>query len=146
MKSDGLLKHAGLAFLIAIVFYVVFFCGLERFRGRNGPWEVRFSSRTGQPPSVEITQARLGISGVIITLPGVTSAPPSIAQTLRFTVPTQTNIPFGRVKFLDTTFLPGTVTLDLYGHEVELLPRILIIDRLEHPWKSGETIPLPFKP
>ncbi len=130
---------------MAIVFYVVFFFGLERFRVRNGPWEVRFSSEPGQPPSVEITQDHLKIAGVKITLPGATSAPPTIAQTLRFTLPTQTNIPFGRVKFLDTTFLPGTVTLDLYGHEVELLPRVLIIDKQEHPWQSGETIPLPVK-
>jgi hypothetical protein len=39
-------------------------------------------------------------------------------------------------------YLPGTVTLELFGHEIELLPRVLIIDRKEHPWKSGTTISL----
>jgi hypothetical protein len=38
--------------------------------------------------------------------------------------------------------LPGTVTLRLFGHEIELLPRVLIIDRKEHPWKAGDTIRL----
>jgi hypothetical protein len=51
--------------------------------------------------------------------------------------------PFGSVKFLDTTVLPGTVTLDLFGHEVELLPRTLIVDKREHPWSSGQRIELP---
>ena len=131
---------------MAVAFYVVFFFGLERFRGRRGPWEVRFSAEPGRPPSGEINQTSLNIAGVKITLPGAALSPASVTETLRFTLPTQTNIPFGKVRFLDTTFLPGTVTLDLYGHEVELLPRVLIIDKKEHMWRSGETIPLPVKP
>jgi hypothetical protein len=30
----------------------------------------------------------------------------------------------------------------MFGHEIELLPRVLILDRKEHPWKSDETITL----
>jgi len=37
---------------------------------------------------------------------------------------------------MDTTFLPGTVAFQLFGHEIELLPRVLIIDHEEHPWHS----------
>jgi hypothetical protein len=44
--------------------------------------------------------------------------------------------------FLDTTFLPGTVALSLFGHEVQLLPRVLTIDKVEKAWRSGETISL----
>jgi hypothetical protein len=43
---------------------------------------------------------------------------------------------------MDTTFLPGTVALELFNHEVELLPRVLVIDRQEHPWLSESTITL----
>jgi hypothetical protein len=51
-------------------------------------------------------------------------------------------VPFGRCMFMDTTFLPGTVALELFNHEVELLPRVLVIDRQEHPWLSEVTITL----
>jgi hypothetical protein len=43
---------------------------------------------------------------------------------------------------MDTTFLPGTVTLEVFNHQVELLPRVLVIDRQEHPWLSESTITL----
>jgi hypothetical protein len=43
---------------------------------------------------------------------------------------------------MDLRFLPGTVTFQLYGHEVELLPRALMIDRQEHPWKPDSVINL----
>ena len=51
-------------------------------------------------------------------------------------------VPFGNCVFMDTTFLPGTVTLQLFGHEIELLPRVLVIDRQEHSWRPGNTIAL----
>ena len=67
-----------------------------------------------------------------------------------FDDPTKTNIPFGEIVFQDLTFLPGTVTLNLFGHEVELLPRVLIIDKEEHAWKTGAVVsvtdPGKFKP
>jgi hypothetical protein len=43
---------------------------------------------------------------------------------------------------MDTTFQPGTVTFQLFGHEIELLPRTLVLDRQEHGWQSGEIIAL----
>jgi hypothetical protein len=44
---------------------------------------------------------------------------------------------------MDTTFLPGTVSFtNIFGHDIELLPRVLIIDRQEHSWKTGERIVL----
>ena len=38
--------------------------------------------------------------------------------------------------------MPGTVTMDLFGHEVELLPRTLIVNKKEVPWKSNTAIEL----
>jgi hypothetical protein len=32
------------------------------------------------------------------------------------------------------------VTFDLFGHELEVLPRTLIINFKEHPWQVGEVI------
>jgi len=31
-------------------------------------------------------------------------------------------------------FLPGVVTMNLLGHEIELMPRTLVIDKKEIPW------------
>ena len=39
--------------------------------------------------------------------------------------------------------LPGTATFELFGHEIQLLPRVLIIDRREYPWRPNATITLP---
>jgi hypothetical protein len=47
---------------------------------------------------------------------------------------------------MDTTFLPGTLTFELFSHEIELLPRALIIDRQDHPWQPDAMIILPRAP
>jgi len=43
---------------------------------------------------------------------------------------------------MDTTFQPGTVVFTNFGHEIQLLPRVLTIDKVERPWQSGTTIDL----
>jgi hypothetical protein len=48
--------------------------------------------------------------------------------------------------FQDTTFLPGTVVIQTFGHEIQLLPRVLTLDRAEHPWRPGEVIFLTNQP
>ena len=40
------------------------------------------------------------------------------------------------------TALPGVITLDLFGHEIELLPRVLIVNKKEVPWQSGLSLVL----
>ena len=62
------------------------------------------------------------------------------AHAFVFNDPTKTNAPFGEIVFQDLTFLPGTVTFNFFGHEVELLPRVLIVDKQERDWKSSEVV------
>ena len=51
---------------------------------------------------------------------------------------TVTNTPaFGDMPYFDATFLPGALTFNLLGHEVELLPRTLKLDLQEQPWING---------
>ena len=59
-----------------------------------------------------------------------------------FTQPLQVpyEVPFGQCIFMDTTFLPGTLTFRMFGHELELLPRTLVVDHQEQPWRSGTCI------
>ncbi len=128
-----------IVFAIVLVCYVAGFWGSEWWRHRQGPWEVTFAVGRDEVVSVEVNQPRLGIAGVRVELPAPGRGRPSAAQTVRFTQPTDRGrVPFGRVKFLDTTVLPGTVTLDLFGNEIELLPRVLVINRQEHAWRSGQ--------
>lgn len=142
MKSDGIWKHFGLAFALALVFYVGFFYGVEHLRRRRGPWEVTFTTNAGGGPVVAVGQPALQIPTIELVFPAQTNAPLPGPQTVRFDQPATRAIPFGTVKFLDTTVLPGTVTLDLFGHEIEFLPRTLIIDKHEHPWRPARTITL----
>jgi len=56
--------------------------------------------------------------------------------------PVPYEVPFGKCVFMDTTFLPGTLAFEFFGHELELLPRALMVDHQEHPWVSGRPITL----
>jgi hypothetical protein len=51
-------------------------------------------------------------------------------------------IPFGKVLYEDLRSMPGIVTFDFFGHEIELRPRLLVINRKELPWTSARTIAL----
>lgn len=150
----------GLAFVGALAFYLLSYFVIEHWRPRKGPWEVTFARKGGRA-AVTINQHRLGITNVQVsfgqhpndTAPSFSASdPPSpvpesmtpLNETIVFSqarkVPFE--LPFGRCVFLDTTVLPGTVTMQLFGHEIELLPRVLVIDHREHPWQSGRTVQL----
>lgn len=127
------------AFAIVLGLYLAAFYGLEYRRHRKGPWEVIFSITNGAP-LVEVRQPRLGIERVRLSFGDerATNTTPA-AQMVRFDAPRRP-VPFGRVIYEDLTFLPGVVTFDLFGHEIELLPRALVVNRRRRPWRSGETI------
>ena len=145
MKRDRLLKHVLVAFGIALLVYAVSYTAIEHRRNRTGPWQVTFTSVTASVPAILINQPALGITNVQLAFVGELNSPSIGPVTLQFgearRVPFE--VPFGKCVFLDTTFLPGTVALSLFGHEVQLLPRVLTIDKVERAWRSGETISLP---
>jgi hypothetical protein len=142
-QRDPLWKHALLVFLACVVFYAAGFATVQWWRERRGPWEVTFLLHGQGVPAIQINQRHLGIRDVTITFPGTNLPPRAEPATVRFDDPGKAEaIPFGKVRFLDTTFLPGTVTFDLFGHELELLPRTLIVDKRERPWHPGEAFEL----
>lgn len=136
MKRDSLVKHLALAFVGAVLVYVAAFYAIEHLRGRNGPWHVTFTTSPAGEPSIIISEPRIGISNVAVLFPGRQVDATNLQNTVVFERPV-TNVPFGGVRYLDTTFLPGAVVFDLFGHEVQLLPRVLMLDRREVPWRSG---------
>jgi len=145
MKSNGLLKHSALAFLLALAGYAVFYHAIEHRRTRKGPWQVAFTNNEAAAPALIIDQPAIGVTNVQIAFSGEASFATNIPCVLRFDQPRPVPypVPFGKCLFMDTTFLPGTITFELAGHEIELLPRVLIIDFREYPWQSGARILLP---
>jgi hypothetical protein len=141
MRRDNPLKHFAIAFAIAIVIYVAFYAGIEHRRTRKGPWMVTFTNTAAGEPEVIVNQPFLAITNQVIRFPGE-SAGTNAPTTLRFAQPRQVPyaVPFGRCVFMDATFLPGTLTLQFFGHELEFLPRVLIIDHREHPWRTEPLI------
>jgi len=140
-EPDRPARHFLLAFVIALILYAIVYRAIEHRRVRKGPWQVTFTSTAAGAPALVINQPALKIANVQVVFDGQ-SAPPSAPSTLVFGQPRPVpyDVPFGKCLFMDTTFLPGTVSFALLGHEVELLPRVLVIDRQEHPWQSGTTL------
>jgi hypothetical protein len=146
VNSNFGLKHFFATFGVCLVFYFATYFGIEHYRTRNGPWQIAFAADAGAP-AIVINQPKLGIRNVKLTFPGA-AASADAAQTLTFGQAREVPfaVPAGRCVFLDTTSLPGTVVLEIGGHQIQLLPRVLTIDTKEQPWKSDTVIPLPAKP
>lgn len=135
------IKRLFAGFILCLFAYVTLYGGCEIYRRKHGPWEVTFRRDADGTPLVSITQRRMGLSNVVVRFPGETTA---ITEELRvYTLPNTNSTPFGPTIFQDGTVLPGTLTLDCFGHELELLPRTLIVNRKEVPWVSGTNIVLP---
>ena len=128
------------ALLLAVVVYGVLFALIEHRRARNGPWRVTFTN-DASAPAIVINQPALAITNVEIIFPRE-PAPTNSGQTMVFDqlYPVPYAVPFGTNIFMDTTFLPGTVVFDLFGHQIQLMPRVLTIDKKEMPWRSGGKI------
>jgi hypothetical protein len=141
MKSDGALRHFVLAFLLALACYAILYFYIEHRRTRKGPWEIAFTNNSAGAPTLVINQPKLAITNVQITFPDQPARFAGSPSTLVLRQPQEVpfDVPFGKCVFIDTRFLPGRVTFLLFGHEVELLPRALVIDHQEHPWLSEST-------
>ncbi len=139
MKSGFNAGTVGLIFAVVLVLYLVTFFGIEGARQAHGPWQVEFQPGETNPPTLVVSQTYLNVSGVKIVLHGerVTNAPGRVVFN-RVKLP----VPFGRVLYEDLTFLPGVVTFDLLGHEVEIMPRALVVNKKLLPWQPGMTVDL----
>ncbi len=136
-----MLTRAGLVFGIAIALYAACWLVDAHLRTRRGPWEVAFTREPGGEPAIVIAEPHLGVRDVRIVFVGETLPPTNSPATLRFDRP-RPELPFGRVVYDDLMYLPGAVTFDLFGHEIELLPMRLGVNRTARPWTSGEVLRL----
>lgn len=137
-RKDGLLRHLAIAAVLALVFYIAAFSWIEHRRAVKGPWEIAFVSDAAGRPSLQIAQPALQISERL-SFPDDQVPRPNLAELVKFREAT-TNLPFGEMLMQDALYLPGTITMRLCGHQIEVLPRTLIVDKTEHPWKPGGEI------
>jgi len=139
LNRNARIRFVAIPLLGALGLYFGGYFGVEHLRHRKGPWEVEFLATNGAP-AIRISQPALGLSNVVVVLANEPLAPGFAGSTASFAEPRNTPyaVPHGRVIFEDLTFLPGTVTFDLHGHGIELLPRMLILNRRQVAWRSGE--------
>ncbi len=142
-RSENPVRHFIFAFLIALGIYLIFYQFIEHRRNRKGPWQVTFTNSVSAEPQIVINQPFLSITNVRMTFAQAPRAGDA-NRTLVFEQPRQVpyDVPFGTCVFMDTTFLPGTATFRFFGHEIELLPRVLMIDHEEHGWANNSEIVL----
>ena len=139
MNTDNPLKQFAAVFLVALLVYVASYTWIEHKRKVPGPWQITFTTDPAGHPTLTINQPALGITNARVILVEETTTLTNAPVTLTLIDPRQTPIPvpFGTLKFMDLTFLPGTLTFELHGHEIELLPRTLYLNRKETPWTPG---------
>jgi hypothetical protein len=139
MKTSFPWKQTLALFAAVLLAYLAVFNGIEWLRQRKGSWQVEFAATPEGRPLVAVTQAYHKISA-LIEFPD--EKVKTSAKAIAFDRPKKEAPPFGKVLYEDLTFLPGVVTLDLFGHEVELLPRVLIANKKQIPWPNATHIQL----
>lgn len=142
MNPQSIWKQIALVGVVVLIGYFVVFNWVERRRFVNGPWRLTFS-QTNSTPMLIVNQTTLGVANVALVFSGVAMTT-NVSETVAFgqgrAVPF--DLPFGKCVFLDPLFLPGSVACEIYGHQIQIMPRVLTIDGIEHPWASGEMISL----
>ncbi len=132
--------------LVTLILYITLFYLIEQRRYRNGPWELTFS-QVDATPALIINHPKLRLTNIMILFAegtAVTNLPQTISFRQGQVAPL--DLPFGKCIFLDTLFLPGTVTCEIFGNEIQILPRTMTINRRERPWQSHEKILLTNRP
>jgi len=140
-QQDNILKHVAIVAVIAVVGYFALYAVDTRLRLRHGPWEVTFATETNGTPYIVVNQPAYGVRDVKVRFTGERSPLTNAPVTVRFAEP-GTQPAFGQLRFQDATYLPGTVTLLAFNHEVELIQRGLVLDRQERAWQPGMTMEL----
>lgn len=128
------LRPVLLFFLTLVPAYLLVFWGTEYVRGKDGPWRLVFSSDAAGVPSLLVEHPGILAGGMELKFSEEKVEPGQRVECL-LDKPIKP-LPWGKRISEDLTFLPGTLAIDAFGHEVEIAPRILVVNRKEIPWGS----------
>ncbi|SRR6266496_530179 len=145
MKSGVTARSVVIWFFVVAALYMALFYGMEYLNHRKGAWEVQFMSDEMGNCSIVIDEPKLNISSVEIIFAGEKASATNVSRKMLFERPftaLPVPMPIGEVIYEDLRSLPGVVTFNFFGHEIELLPRVLIVNKKEIPWKSERVIEL----
>lgn len=148
LNDDGMKAAKGFValFFATLFLYITVYGGCMAYRRRGGPWAVTQDKLPDGTPVMKIEHHVILSGGpVTLTFPGE-SAPTRFTNAPYqriFSQPNTNIFPYGPVEFLDTTFLPGSVAMDVFGHVVEIVPRTLYLDGRELGWVPGTNIVVP---
>jgi len=126
---------------VAILFIAIYFINRSFIRG-NQYWVVAFEAKNG---SRQISISRSNSSILVnILFTKIKSDQFKGSKKIIFSSSKNNELPFGRLKTFDLTTFPGYIVLEIYGHEIKILERALIIDKHEYYWESnsGKTLKL----
>ena len=138
-----MLRRLFVVFIGTLFLYVTLYGACELKRRHGGPWNLIYALGSNGVPELRIEHPRiLGPQPVTLRFPGETAARTDLPLIVVFSQPITNAMPFGPVIFVDSTILPGTVTLNCFGHVVEMVPRTLFVDLHEVPWMAGTNITL----
>lgn len=142
MKPRALTRRSiVLTLVFALVFYFISYAWLSKRQTRQGPWQVVFTNDSTGVPALAITQPKLSLTNVTLRFPEEKIPATNTTGRVLFDTPKKP-VPFGTLLYDDLMFLPGIVTFDLFGHEIELQRHHVVLNRSKLPWQSGETISL----
>lgn len=128
-------------FVGTLFLYVTVYGACTAYKRGRGAWELTFTTTNGTPALIIGHPLRLP-APVTVLFPGEQPERTDLPITAVFNVPITNRMAFGPVLYVDTTTLPGVVTLNCFGHAVEIFPRALSLDLEERPWIAGTNITL----
>jgi len=146
VKPNHIWKQIIVIFACSAVGYAVVFGWIEHLRRKNGPWQATFTADGGFS-AIVVNHPKLQLTNITILFVDA-PMPTNLPQTVAFEHgrPAPFDLPFGKCVFIDALYLPGTAACEMFGHEIQLMPRVLTIDKVERPWRSGEKILLTNQP
>ena len=134
-------KSITTTFVVAVIFYFLAYGWMSRWQTGRGPWQVEFTTNQTGVAQIVIAQPALGLSNITLRFEGETLAPTNHPGIVLFSKPRQAT-PFGELIYDDLMRQPGVITLDMFGHEVELIPKHLILNRQPVSWTNNIVISL----
>jgi hypothetical protein len=142
MHQERFSRHLLAAFLLSVVLYATLYWFIEGRRVVHGPWIVSFVTNESAVVEVQVRQESLKLGPVTIRFMAAQPIDSNAWHQVAFDTPKPVpfNVPGGRCVFQDTTFLPGTVVLDLGSTTLQMLPRTLNVGTNEFPWRAGTVI------